>query len=243
MTPTPLSLVTALQEFDDGEQAAKALANAVARRLREGLARNGMASLVASGGSTPKRLYQILSTKTLDWSKVTVVLADERWVDPGLKGSNETFLRDTLLQNEASAAQFVGLKTAHATPADAVDDVDAAMASVHRPFDAVVLGMGGDGHTLSWFPEAEGLDAAIDPAGKLVAAVHAHQSEVTGPFTERLTLTLAALTGAQFTALLISGDAKRRVWAEAAGPGRVEKLPVRAVLNTTDLGLQTYWWP
>ncbi len=241
--PTPLSLVTALQEFDDGEQAAEALANAVESRLREGLARNGRASLVASGGSTPKRLYEILSHKTLDWAQVEVILADERWVDPGLKGSNETFLRDTLLQNQAAAARFVGLKTSHASPAAAVEDVHATMATVHRPFDAVVLGMGGDGHTLSWFPEADGLDAAIDPFGKLVAAVHAHQSEVTGPFTERLTLTLAALSGAQFTALLISGDAKRKIWAEAAGPGRVEKLPVRAVLNTTDLGLQTYWWP
>ncbi len=241
--PTPLSLVTALQEFEDGEQAAEALAAAVESRLREGLARNGRASLVASGGSTPKRLYEILSRKTLDWSQVEIILADERWVDPGLKGSNETFLHETLLQNEAAAARFVGLKTPHATPLDAVDDVDTTMAGVHRPFDAVVLGMGGDGHTLSWFPEADGLDAAIDPDGKLVAAVQAHQSEVTGPFTQRMTLTLSALSGAQFTALLISGDAKRKVWAEAAGPGRVEKLPVRAVLNTTDLGLQTYWWP
>ena len=241
--PTPLNLVTALQEFDDGEQAAKALANAVESRLREGLARNGRASLVVSGGSTPKRLYEILSAKSLDWSRVTVVLADERWIDPGLKGSNETFLRDTLLQNEAAAAEFIGLKTPHATPAEAVDAVDAAVSTAHQPFDAVVLGMGGDGHTLSWFPEADGLDAAIAEDGRRVAAVTAHQSEVTGPFTQRMTLTLKALKGAHFTALLISGDAKRKVWAEAAGPGRMEKLPVRAVLNATDLGLQTYWWP
>jgi 6-phosphogluconolactonase len=240
---TALSLVTALQEFDDGEHAAEALAAAVESRLREGLARNGVASLVLSGGSTPKRLYEILSTKALDWSRVTVVLADERWVDPGLKGSNETFLRETLLQNEAAGATFVGLKTPDPTPFEAVDAVDERLASVHRPFDAVVLGMGGDGHTLSWFPEAEGLDAAIDPAGRNVAAVRATPSEVTGPFTERMTLTLSALKGAEFTALLISGETKRAVWRTAAGPGRVEKLPVRALLQAENISLQTYWWP
>ena len=241
--PTTLSLVTSLQEFDNGEQAAEALAAAVASRLREGIARNGRATLVGSGGSSPTRLYEILSQTTLDWSKVTILLADERWVDPGLKGSNETFLRDTLLQNEAAAATFVGLKTPHSSPFEAVEAVNQQLAGVHQPYDAVVLGMGGDGHTLSWFPEAEGLDAAIAPDGEIAAAIRAHPSEVTGPFTERMTLTLAALQGAGFTALLISGDAKRKVWAEAAGPGRVEKLPVRAVLNASDLGLQTYWWP
>lgn len=240
---TALSLVTALQEFDDGEQAAEALASAVESRLREGLARNGTASLVVSGGSTPKRLYEILSHKTLDWSRVTIVLADERWVDPGLKGSNETFVRQALLQNAAAEATFVGLKTPDLTPFEAVESVDETLHGVHQPFDAVVLGMGGDGHTLSWFPEADGLEAAIDPEGRKVAAVRATPSDVTGPFTERLTLSLAALKGAQFTALLISGEAKRSVWRAAAGPGRVEKLPVRALLQATDLELQTYWWP
>lgn len=241
--PTALSLVTALQEFIDGEQAAEVLAAAVESRLREGLARNGVASLVVSGGSSPKRLYEILSRKALAWSQVTVVLADERWVDPGLAGSNETFVLETLLQNEAAAAHFIGLKTPAQSPFDAVDEVDARLAQVHRPFDAVVLGMGGDGHTLSWFPEADGLEAAIDPNGRLAAAVTATPSGVTGPFTKRMTLTLAALYGAQFTALLISGEAKRKVWREAAGPGRVEKLPVRAILQSENLGLQTYWWP
>jgi 6-phosphogluconolactonase len=241
--PSPVGPFAKLHEFDDGEQAADALASAVETRLREGLAKHGRATLVGSGGSTPKRLYEILSETRLDWSKVTVVLADERWVDPGQKGSNESFLIETLLQNEAAAANFVGLKTSHARPADAVDAVDETLARVHRPFDAVVLGMGGDGHTLSWFPEADGLNTAIAPDGKLAAAVTAHPSEVTGPFVERMTLTLAALKGACLTALLISGDAKRKVWSQAAEPGRVEALPVRAVLNAPDLGLQTYWWP
>lgn len=238
-----LALVTAMQEFEEPEAAARALAAAVEARLREGVARRGRASLAASGGSTPKRLYQLLSGADLDWSKVTVVLADERWVDPGLQGSNETFLKTHLLTGRAAVAEFVGLKTPAASPAEGLAEIQDRLHGAPLPFDAVVLGMGADGHTLSWFPEAEGLDAALDPSGELAAAVTAQRSDITGPFTDRATLTLAALQGAKFCALLISGEDKRRVWRDAAGPGRVNAMPVRALMRDPGLDLQTYWWP
>lgn len=238
-----LSLVTAIQEFEEPEAAARTLSAAVEARLREGVARRGRASLVASGGSTPRRLYQLLSSADLDWSKVTVVLADERWVDPGLQGSNETFLKTHLLAGHAAAAEFIGLKTPAASPVDGLAEIEDRLSGAPWPFDAVVLGMGGDGHTLSWFPDAEGLDAALDPEGALAAAVTAQRSDVTGPFTERATLTLAALQGAKFCALLISGEDKRSVWRAAAGPGRVNTMPVRALMRDPGLDLQTYWWP
>lgn len=243
MNPTPLSLITALQEFKDGEAAAKTLASAIEARLREGLARRGRASLVASGGSTPKGLYEQLSHADLDWTKVTIILADERWVDPGMPGSNETFLKTHLLINAASDAVFVGLKTPAATPAEGLAEIEGRLSHAPRPFDAVVLGMGGDGHSLSWFPEADGLDAALATDGPLAARLTAIRSEVTGPFVERVTLTQAALTGTKFCALLISGEGKRAAWRAAAGPGRVEAMPVRALMRDPDLDLQTYWWP
>lgn len=238
-----LSLVTAMQDFSDGETAAKTLAAAVEARLREGIARRGRASLAASGGSSPKRLYEILAGADLDWSKVTVVLADERWVEPGLAGSNETFIRTSLLTGRAADAAFIGLKTAAASPESGVAEIEDRLAAAPHPFDAVILGMGTDGHTLSWFPEAEGLDAALKSSGPRAAAVTANRSEVTGPFIERATLTLAALQSARLCALLISGEAKRKVWRDAAGPGRVNAMPVRALMRDPGLDLQTYWWP
>lgn len=238
-----LGLVTAMQVFDGKGAAIASLKGAIEARLREGLARRGRASLVVSGGSTPAPLYDALSRTDLDWSKVDVVLADERWVEPGLTGSNESLIRQTLLVNRAQAARFFALKTQAASPSEAVQTVSEHIAGAIRPFDAVVLGMGQDGHTLSWFPDAEGLGDALSADAGLVAAIRAERSDVTGPFTERMTLTRAALDGAHFVALLISGEDKRATLRTASGPGRVDAMPVRALLRDPALDLQIYWWP
>ncbi len=238
-----LSLVAAMEIFDDGEAAAIALAAAVEARLREGLARRGRASLAASGGSSPKRLYEILSQADLDWSRVTIVLADERWVEPGLAGSNESFLKTHLVTRRASQAAFIGLKTSAPTSQAGVGEIEQRLAAAPWPLDAAVLGMGADGHTLSWFPNAAGLDDALAGDGPRAAAVTAEPSDMTGPYTERATLTLAALRNVKLCALLISGEAKRAVWRDAAGPGRIATLPVRALMRDPGLDLHTYWWP
>lgn len=232
-----------MERFDDAETAARALAGALEARLRAGLARRGRASLAASGGSTPERTYQLLSGADLDWANVTVVLADERWVEPGRAGSNETFLRTALLAGPAEAARFIALKTDAASPADGLEAIEQRLAGAPWPLDAAVLGMGADGHVLSWFPDAAGLDAALDRDGPRAAAITAEPSDATGPFTERATLTLAALKGVGLCALLISGPDKRAAWRAAAGPGRVSAMPVRALMRDPGLDLQTYWWP
>lgn len=242
-TPLTPEAVSTLHAFDTAEIAAITLSRTVEAHLLEGLSQRGAASLVVSGGSSPQRLYEHLSGRDLDWSRVTVVLADERWVDPGEAGSNETFVRNTLLKGAAAAARFVGLKTPAARPAEALPALETELTSTPHPFDAVIVGMGTDGHTLSWFPEADGLDAALATDKGLAATIRAKPSPVTGPYLDRVTLTRRALAGARCCALLISGDAKRDVFTLAASPGRVEAMPVRALIHDPALNLQTYWWP
>ena len=91
---------------DQGDMVEDATA-AIAQVLRQALETRGYASLMVSGGSSPKPLYESLSKEDLDWSKVTVSLVDERWVDTGQIGSNEDFIRANLIQNKVQKHQKI----------------------------------------------------------------------------------------------------------------------------------------
>ena len=103
----PSALELEMTEHASVEAMAEALSAEIEERLARAIAERGAASLAVSGGSTPKPLYQQLSDADLDWSKVTVVLVDERWVDPGEAGSNEDFVRASLLQGKAAHSEHV----------------------------------------------------------------------------------------------------------------------------------------
>src|ERR1700761_3903668 len=143
--PDTLNVTT--HSFTDCQALAVALAERIAERLREGIAERGHALLAVSGGSTPKHLFDKLSRQMLDWSKVTVTLVDERWVPEGDERSNAAMVKAMLLQHAASSAQFVPLYTDAPTPEAGLATVRARVASLELPFDAVILGMGNDGHT------------------------------------------------------------------------------------------------
>ena len=217
-------------EFENNAHMAARLADVIEAQLARGIAEHGQASFAVSGGSTPEGLYKVLSTRAIDWSKVSVVLVDERWVAPGEQGSNETFVRNSLMQHDAALAKLVGLWADFPTPAAGLEAVRERFEKVATPFDAVVLGMGGDGHTASWFPHAEGLDAALNGDDQLVA-VNAIQSEVTGAHTQRITLSLSAIKEAGFIGLLMAGAGKRAAYEKAIAGGDVADMPVRAILD------------
>ena len=112
---------------------------------------NGQATLVLSGGSSPIDLFERLALIELDWSRVTVLPSDERWVATDQPESNEAALREHLLYGPGNAARLFGLYRDKGTPDDATSQLDAELRQLPRPFDAVVLGMGEDGHTASLF--------------------------------------------------------------------------------------------
>ena len=143
--------------------AAAALADEVIAALRHGLAARGAASLAVAGGRTPVPLFRALRDAQLDWARVAVTLTDERWVPEEDAASNARLLRAELLQGRAGAARFFPLYDSSATAGEAVDSVWQSLQEMPWPLDAVVLGMGEDGHFASLFPDNPQLGRALDP--------------------------------------------------------------------------------
>jgi 6-phosphogluconolactonase len=219
--------MTEVREFADGAALAEAFADWTADILRAAIAARGMALLVVSGGSTPKRYLTALARRELDWSRVAVTLADERRVPDDSPRSNAKLVRETLLQGEAAKGQFCPLADSRVAPEQEMAAAAARVAQLPLPADLAVLGMGEDGHTASWFPHAPGLAEAVDPAARaLVAAMDAPDG-----LEPRLTLTGRALLRARALALQIEGPKKAAVFADAQMEGPVEDMPIRAVLR------------
>jgi len=226
-------------KFADAAALTVALADDITHCLRAAIASRGTASLVVSGGRTPVALFNRLATAVLDWRQVTVVLADERWVDGAAATSNERLVRDELLREQAAVARLVGLKSAVASAAAGAPLASQRIAQVARPFDCVLLGMGDDGHTASLFPASPLLEQALD--GTQAPACVAMQAPV-APF-ERLSLNLAALLDARRIVLHIQGATKWTVYETAQGTGATSEMPIRAVLRQSRVPVEVYWSP
>lgn len=209
----------------------------VAAILNNAIEQDGKASLVVSGGRTPVAMFQALSQQTLDWSKVDISLADERWVDVQDPASNEKMVREQLLQNKAAVANFIGLKNAAADANDGTQLCGENLAKMKTPFDVLILGMGEDGHTASLFPCSEQIDAGLDmQSGQHYIAVQ----PTTAP-NQRMSLTLPALLNSQHIFLHLTGDSKKQVLQQALDGGDAKAMPIRAVLNHADVEL--VWAP
>jgi len=230
--------------YSDRERLVQALTHDCAAALQRGIKDNGQATFLVSGGSTPEPVYRELSKRPLPWQQINVALVDERWVERDASGSNQAFIENSLLQNYAAEAPFLGMKNAHASAAEGEADCERAYGELPRPFDVCVLGMGSDGHTASLFPHADGLAAALDPkATQLCRAITAQQSAVTGSHTERMTLTLAAILQARDIKLLITGEEKLRVYREALLGSDEQEMPVRSILKQGLKSVSVYWAP
>lgn len=226
-------------KFADSDAAARALSAQLAESLKAAIAARGLASLVVSGGKSPIKLFEALSAAELDWSRVCVALADERWVETSDPGSNEKLVRDVLLQGRAAAARFIGLKNASPTPDLGAVAAWETFARVPRPFDATVLGMGDDGHTASLIPGSPNLPRALNPAA--VAGCVGMWSPI-APHP-RLSLNLSALLDSRRIVVLITGAGKWRTYCAANAEGAVEDMPVRAVLRQRRTPVEVMWAP
>lgn len=222
--------------FASPTELASALAGRVAATLRDAVARRGTGFVAVSGGTTPALFFRTLSNEELDWSKVTVVLVDERFVDRSSPRANAGLVKANLLQNKAAAARFEDLYRAAADLDAAAAVADNDLHSMPWPLDVTVLGMGGDGHTASFFPGAANLAALLDPAStRVVLPTYSSDGE------PRLTLPLARLVEAPLVALHIEGAAKRKVLESALADG--SRLPIRIAIDHAATPVQLFWAP
>ncbi|RCW87688.1 6-phosphogluconolactonase [Phyllobacterium bourgognense] len=228
-----------MTSFADGNALAEALASTVAARLADAVEARGKAVLAVSGGTTPARFFKVLSLKDLAWDKITITLVDERFVPPTSDRSNQKLVTEMLLQNKAAQSNFIGLYNETPNAEEGAKIAAQAIAKLGQPFDVVILGMGGDGHTASFFPGGDRLSDAISPdQPALVLPMHAE-----GAGEPRLTLTLPAIVNARFVALHIEGAGKRTTLEAALGRGATTDMPIRAILRYEPIALEIFWAP
>ncbi len=230
--------------FDDKDSLFAALSTDCQARLKQALLSQSKVSLLASGGSSPSPLYKVLSDADLDWSRVDVALVDERWVDEDHTGSNTALVKKTLLRSNAAAANFVAMKNVSETALDGLPTCEQSYQGLAQPFALTILGMGPDGHTASLFPNAQGLERALDlQETSLCSAITASASDVTGALVERMSLSLNGLLKSDRIHLLITGQEKLDVYKRAIEAADVHLTPVSAILQQQQIPVEVYWAP
>jgi 6-phosphogluconolactonase len=229
--------VAEFNEFKHRDDAAAALARRIGQRLRHAVYRRATASLIVSGGSSPRQLFRALRLTPVPWYLVTIVPSDERWVPVDHLDSNEGMIRRELLSGEPGFARFVSLYRRDCAAPDSLAALRASLADVRKPFDAVVLGMGADGHTASLFPDSPDLCEGLRSDAECVV------QEVPRLGQKRVSLTMRSLLDAHEVDLLFFGAAKRTVYEESLRPGPIEEYPVRALVRQDRVPVNVYWAP
>lgn len=226
-----------LHTFATQEALVETLSRSIADALSEAIEEKGHASLMVSGGNTPRPLFERLWQMDIEWEKVSVGLCDERWLSPSHKESNEHFVKTYLLQGLASKAKFIGMYEETPDVQEAEERCSAKIKKELYPFDAVVLGMGSDGHTASLFPKNDALKKGLDPNNESLCIAAIPQS---APHA-RMSLTLGAILSAAHLYLHFEGEEKLAVYNEAIAGGDIYAMPIRAILNQESRDVEVYF--
>ncbi len=208
--------------FDDAAVVARAAADEFLRHAVFKAEAGGELSVALSGGSTPKRLFEILADEpyasTMPWSKIHFFWGDERCVPPDHPDSNFGAANATLLSRVPVPAVNVHRIQAEFDPDEAAQGYESELrhyflagAGGLPRFDLVFLGMGADGHTASLFPRS----AALEETERLAVANWVEKLDA-----NRVTLTCPVFNNAAFIMILVAGEDKAEtLQAVLEGPG------------------------
>ncbi|WP_374514097.1 6-phosphogluconolactonase [Brevundimonas sp.] len=226
--------------FSDAVAWAEACADRLAGALAGAVSTDGAAFFAGAGGSTPEPIYRRLAAAPLDWSRVTATLVDERYVPESSDKSNARLLKQSLLTGPAASARFVPLYSEQITVDRAGLLAAHALRAVGRPLDAVLLGMGEDGHICSMFPDNPALKQLLAPNNPpLVLAVHKSRS-TSAPQEDRLSMNLPWLAQARRVILALSGAKKREVFEREVG-GDPSVSPIAALVAARAGDIEVLW--
>jgi 6-phosphogluconolactonase len=220
---------------DNENLLAQKLALSVSKQLKACLTKKNKVCLAVSGGTTPIEFFKQLSQQELDWKKVTVILVDERWLPVDHKDSNEKLVRDHLIQNNAKKAYLLGLKNSDELPSEGIMDCETQLRTQIDHIDIVVLGMGLDGHTASWFADSVQLPALLD-SDTAAWCLPVEDDFLAQP---RMSLTWRFIKRAEKIYLHFSGAEKNKVFKQACEEYS-EQLPVSHVLHQDGINVSVY---
>jgi 6-phosphogluconolactonase len=204
--------------FDSAENLALAAAKRLVEQVESAAAARGVARIAVSGGSTPKRMFELLADPALPffsrmpWARLELYWVDERGVPPDHPESNFRMTREALLEKVPLPPGQIFRMEGELEPglaASRYEDVirrQFRLAGAEFPaFDVITLGMGPDGHTASLFPHT----AAVHEARRIVVANHVPQKD-----TWRITLTSPVVNQGRDVFFLVQGKDKAKVLKE-----------------------------
>ncbi len=220
--------------FSSSEELVDELSEKLASLLKDAIETRGRACMAVSGGSTPKKLFEKLSTFDLDWAKVTITLVDERWVDVNSSQSNEFLVKESLLQNQAQNAKFISLKNEMIMGEEALLITRNRLKSVDK-LDVVVLGMGGDAHTASFFPNMEELEDVLNAKESCCSSTASVE-----PYS-RITLSRSFLLSAERLILHIEGENKKKVFDVAFQSDDYKNMPIISMMRQEKPLMEVYY--
>lgn len=228
----------------DAQSLAENLAGELVLQIEQAISQKNQAVIALSGGSTPKPLFKVLAEHHVDWSKVVITLVDERWVPETHALSNAAFMKQHLLNSLPESVAFVPLyqaaQTVEASMPLVLDEYCKTTGSTPqnlRSFDVVILGMGGDGHTASFFPDASNVAELVSlEASQPLLTCQSPSTQV-----ERITWSLPSLLNTDFLALHFTSASKLDVFERAAAGGCKSELPIRSAIFQNHTPLNVYY--
>ena len=225
-------------KFTDNDALLSEFAQKIVNILKEQISNKGVATLLVSGGNTPKALFEKLSNMDISWDKVKIGLCDERWIHSNEKDSNANLVKNFFLKNYAKEAKFIGMYLENISSYDAQKTCSKIYQEELYPFDIVILGMGTDGHTASLFPNNVKLEEAFDINSEDLCI---SMTPCTASY-DRMSLNLKAILSAKNIFLHIEGKSKLKVYNDALENNDKFNTPIVSVLNNNIKNIEVFYY-